>query len=155
MDERRRTLLAGPPGDGGRAPGGIVVGVDGTAANWSAVSWAAAEARATGRPLRLVAASTSTVAPALAPVSESRERDREHLELTRDLLGDVRSRLGTTPPDISTQISTGEPAHALVAAPAPDDLLVVGKRGGHPLSHIVLGSTSMAAAGGCRAPVVV
>src|SRR3954454_18219757 len=135
MDECRNTLVERPGADD-RAGLGIVVGVDGTAANWSAVSWAAAEARATGRPLRLVAASTSTVAPALAPVSESRERDREHLELTRDLLDDVRSRLGTTTPDISTQISTGEPAHALVAATAPDDLLVVGKRGRHPLSLI-------------------
>jgi hypothetical protein len=44
----------------------VVVGVDGTAANWSAVSWAVAESRRVGRPLSLVAsgAGSSATGPA-------------------------------------------------------------------------------------------
>jgi nucleotide-binding universal stress UspA family protein len=148
---QHRDVLVQPPRAADRESRGIVVGLDGTAANWSAVSWAAAEARATGRPLRLVAAT-----PADAPPSLTENPDREHLErLTRELLDDVSSRLGGATRHISTHVSTGEPAQALVAATAPDDLLVVGKRGGHPLSRMVLGSTSMAVAGRCRGPLVV
>jgi nucleotide-binding universal stress UspA family protein len=153
MNERRNTVVERPAA-AARVRSDIVVGVDGTAANWSAVSWAVAEARATGRPLRLVAASTWADAPASAPLTENLER--EHLErLTRELLDDVRSRVSGTRQDISTHVTTGEPAHALLATAAPVDLLVVGKRGGHPLSRMVLGSTSMAVAGRCRGLLVV
>ncbi|MDX6301677.1 MAG: hypothetical protein QOF53_2891 [Nocardioidaceae bacterium] len=153
MNMRSDTLLRRPAADG-RERCEIVVGVDGTAANWSAVSWAAAEARATGCPLRLVAASTWADTPACAPRTENLER--EHLErLTRDLLDDVRSRVSRTAGQVSTCVATGEPVHALLAAAAPDDVLVLGKRGGHPLSRMVLGSTSMAVAGRCRGLVVV
>ncbi|MDX6302552.1 MAG: hypothetical protein QOF53_3766 [Nocardioidaceae bacterium] len=151
--DRQRDVLVEPPPAADRESRGIVVGVDGTAANWSAVSWAAAEARATGRPLRLVAA-MSTDAPASVPLTET--PDRAHVERqTRELLDGVSSRLGGASRHVFTQVSTGEPAQALVAATAPDDLLVVGKRGGHSLSRMVLGSTSMAVAGRCRGPLVV
>src|SRR3954469_11568867 len=108
MDRYRDGLGEGPPAADLESRG-IVVGVDGTAANWSAVTWAAAEARATGRPLRLVAASTWADAPASAPYTEHSER--KHLErLTGDLLDDVRSRLDRVNRDISTQVSTGGPS---------------------------------------------
>src|SRR3954453_6959152 len=146
MDRYRDVLVEGPPAADLESRG-IVVGVDGTAANWSAVSWAAAEARATGRPLRLVAAMSAN-ATASVPLTE--HPDREHLERqTRELLDGVSSRLGGAGRHVSTHVSTAEPAQALVAATAPGDLLVVGKRGGHPLSRMVLGSTSMAVAGRC------
>jgi len=94
---QRRDILAERPPAAAREGRAIVVGVDGTAANWSAVSWAAAEARETGRPLRLVAAATSADVSASAPLTDNPER--EHLErLTRDLLEDVSSRLAGSPP---------------------------------------------------------
>jgi nucleotide-binding universal stress UspA family protein len=44
----------------------IVVGVDGTAANWSAVLWAVSEARRADAPLLLVATGSSAAAAAPA-----------------------------------------------------------------------------------------
>jgi nucleotide-binding universal stress UspA family protein len=131
----------------------VVVGVDGTAANWSAVTWAVAEARRGHRPLLLLACGSADTPPS-APRSANLER--EHLErLTRDLLDEVHTRVEGLVEDVSTRAAVGEPSHALVRAADEGDLLVVGKRGGHPLSRTVLGSTSIAVTGRSRGPVVV
>jgi nucleotide-binding universal stress UspA family protein len=152
MGEQRETLVQ-PAASARPVTSRVVVGVDGTAANWSAVAWAVAEARRGGYPLVLVAVGSSD-----APGWETRTENLDIAQsehLTRDLLDDVRERLQDHVDDLTSQVFVGDPSHALVRCTTADDLLVVGKRGGHPFSRTVLGSTSMAVAGRCLGPVVV
>jgi len=138
---------------GGVQTAKVVVGVDGTAANWSAVSWAVAESRRVGRPLLLVASSagTSATGPASGEYRESASSER----LTEDLLEGVRTRLVGQVRAVSTQVATGEPSHALLRVADTNDLLVIGKRRGNPWSTAVLGSTAVAVAARCNGTVVV
>jgi hypothetical protein len=69
----------------------VVVGVDGTAANWSAVSWAVAESRRVGRPLLLVASGAGTLATGSASGDDLEAESSQRL--TEDLLEGVRTRL--------------------------------------------------------------
>jgi len=130
----------------------VIAGVDGTAANWCAVSWAATEARRVGRPLLLVATGEATTATAPA---DSLEPESSSKRLTRDLLEGARTRLGSHLLDVSTRVLTGEPSRALLQVAGKDDLLVIGKRRGSPWSSAVLGSTALAVAARCTGPVVV
>jgi nucleotide-binding universal stress UspA family protein len=117
----------------------VVVGVDGSAANWSAVQWAALEASRRGWPLVLVGAESGS------PAAEG----------ASDALEEVRRQLVGTVDTVLTHAATGEPSHALVRTTDERDLLVVGRRSGHPVTRTVLGSTSTAVVGRCRGPVVV
>lgn len=153
MTEHGKTGVR-PPATDDTAPSRVVVGVDGTAANRPAVAWAVVEARRTGRPLVLVASAPNDT-PASTPRTANLECD--HLErLTRDLLKDVRARItDDADVDVSTHVAAGGPSRSLVEVADPDDLLVVGRRCGHPLTHALQGSTSIAVAGRSKAPVVV
>ena len=146
-DARPADRLADVP----RASTRIVVGIDDTLVNWPAVDWAVQEAGATGCPM-VVAASCSAVPPS----PRTADLDRPHLrELTRELLEDVRSELEPRLANVGTQVLEGPPAHALADFVTADDLLVVGRRVGHPVLHAFEGSTSIAVVGRSPAPVVV
>ncbi len=131
----------------------VVVGVDGTAANWSAVSWAVAESRRVGRPLLLVASGAGTLATGSASGDDLEAASSQRL--TEDLLEGVRMRLVGQVRVVSTQVATGEPSHALLSVADTNDLLVIGKRRGNPWSTAVLGSTAVAVAARCNGLVVV
>ena len=152
-----RTVAPTPRHDGDAwQPRRVVVGVDGTAANWPAVQWAATEARRVGCPLVLVGAGTEDT-PAAAPRTGdfTAAPEREHREhLTEQMLEQVQARLGAAHP-VELAVGHGEPSQALVSAVDTEDLLVVGKRSGHPLARTVLGSTSIAVAGRCSSRAVV
>jgi nucleotide-binding universal stress UspA family protein len=136
------------------APARVVVGVDGTAANDSAVTWAAQEALRHRCPLVLLGAGSGDTPPS-APRTENLERG--HIQrLTRDMLETVRYRLMHNDDlDVQLEVGIGEPSHALVRFADERDLVVVGKRSGHPLSRTVQGSTSIATVGRSLGPVVV
>lgn len=135
------------------SPSRVVVGVDGTAANDIAVTWAAREARRHGCPLVLLGAGSGDT-PSSAPRSENLER--EHIQrLTRDMLEAVRDRLLHKGLDVRVEVGIGEPSHALIRFTDEHDLVVVGKRDGHPMSRTVLGSTSIATVGRASGAVVV
>lgn len=123
----------------GSTPARVVVGVDGSAANWSAVQWAAQEASRRACPLVLVGAGSGS------PGAEGAGGALD--EVRRELVGTV----GT----VLTHPATGEPSHALVRSADERDLLVVGRRSGHPVTRTVLGSTSIEVVGRARGPVVV
>lgn len=135
------------------APSRVVVGVDGTTANYTAVTWAAREAQRCRCPLVLLGAGSGDTPPS-APRTENLEQ--EHVQrLTRDMLETVRHRLLRQGLDVRVEVGIGEPSHALVRFTDEHDLVVVGKRGGHPMSRTVLGSTSIATVGRSLGPVVV
>ena len=145
--------LVQPSTAGGSSAPKVVVGVDGTAANWSAVSWAVAEARRAGRPLLLVASGPSTVS-ASAPRPDDLDQESSD-RLAGDLLENVRRRVTSQVREVSTLVSSGAPSEALLRCADEQDLLVVGKRRGNPWSSAVLGSTAVAVAERCMGPVVV
>jgi nucleotide-binding universal stress UspA family protein len=70
-------------------------------------------------------------------------------DMLKDAAGDLD---GVT---VETSVSEGEPAAALVEAPANADLLVVGSRGHGELAGILLGSVSEYCAAHADCPVVV
>src|SRR5689334_16992958 len=95
-------------------PSRVVVGVDGTAANYTAVTWAAAEARRRGCPLVLLGVGSGDTPPS-APRTENLER--EHIQrLAREMLESVRDRLVRTDLEVQIDVEAGEPSRALVHA---------------------------------------
>ncbi len=149
---RPATVPSQRSGDRSWRPARVVVGVDGTTANWAAVQWAAIEARRVGCPLVLLG-SGSEDSPPPTPAGVSTEQGRFE-DLTRELLEQIRTRLAGEQ-QVDLVVGHGEPSQALVRAVGDQDLLVVGKRSGHPLARTVLGSTSIAVAGRSSVPVVV
>lgn len=135
-------------------PERIVVGVDIVGVNWPAVRWAVREARRTKVPLVLVG---STVAyPPPPEPSRGRTLQAERLAgPTWEVLDDVRARLATELVDVRVLVVDGESPRAIAGSAGEHDLVVVGRRNGHPVVHALWGSTSMATAGRTAGPVVV
>lgn len=128
----------------------IVVGVDGSQRNHSAVAWAAQEAAALGCAVELVTTlhhRTSRERPG------ARSADRE----TLDMLADVRHRVRHIVDEqtVSTVALTGDPVDALLGRAGRARLVVVGQRGLGALARAVAGSTSIALAGRCPVPVAI
>ncbi len=121
------------------AGGSVVVGVDGSPGSDAAVDWAAAEAAATGRSLRLVTATTL-------------HRDRAGSRLRRAV-----ARISPTIPHlpVSTAVHGGRAGDELLAHLGDAAMLVVGKRGRGAIPRLLVGSTAIAVAGRSPVPVVV
>ncbi len=122
---------------------GVVVGADGSGDSVAAVALAAAEADRIGEPLYVVHAWTEPAiyAPTDAVVSELSEgvRDEEAV-----VLGESVAGLAEQYPDlvVHAQLVHDQPATALLDAAAHARLLVVGSRGRHGLTRVLLGSVS-------------
>jgi nucleotide-binding universal stress UspA family protein len=132
--------------------GRVVVGVDGSRANASALAWAVREARVHALPLLLVAVGSGD------PETHSRRPDLEadhRRHVTENLLDDLRSLVRAQVEHVSTRAEVGEPSHGLLRAVSEGDLMVVGKRSSGALARAVIGSTAVAVAGRCDVPVVV
>lgn len=137
MDGNTRTA-AGPD---------VVVGVDGTATALNAVGWAATEARARRRPLRILHA-----APYATPTSHVARHRAEAI------LAHAYTVAHRTEPDVDVRtelVDDQQAVAALVAASQDAELLVVGMVGGGRLDEVVLGSVAVAVSGRARCPVVV
>ncbi|MGA9746874.1 MAG: universal stress protein [Nocardioides sp.] len=119
--------------------GSVVVGVDGSPGSDAAVGWAAAEAAATGRSLRLVTATTH-------------HRDRARSRLRRAV-----ARISPTIPrlPVGTAVHDGRAGDELLAHLGDAAMLVVGKRGRGAIPRLLVGSTAIAVAGRSPVPVVV
>lgn len=137
----------------------VLVGVDGSANNASAVAWAAAEASASGRDLLLVYA----VGQDLRPLTRDQD-DAPARAVARATLKRANRRLARDFPllTIHSEVLTGSPEDTLAsdvqlpAVPGPTaDLLVLGRRGAGGFARMLLGSTSLTVAGTSTQPVVV
>jgi nucleotide-binding universal stress UspA family protein len=125
--------------------GQIVVGVDGSAPATAAVEWAAADARRSGRDLRIVHVCTEW-----PPGSDGYEHCVGALEAAAD-----RARRLSIGVEVTTELLPGNVATALIAESETADSLVLGSRGLGGFAGMVVGSVGMAVAGHARGPVVI
>jgi nucleotide-binding universal stress UspA family protein len=132
----------------------VLVAVDGSAHNLSAVGWAADEAARTGRALLLLTATNDFLPPIPHfSVDDSFEFDGRIEALVKTL----RDRLGTSHSgtQILTTVRPGTPIAAILEAEEDADVVVLGKRGLGAFARLIVGSTSIAVAGRSRLPAVI
>jgi nucleotide-binding universal stress UspA family protein len=141
--------MATTTGERGHTRAPVVVAVDGSERNRSAVDWAAQEAAARGCGMVLVNAIAGHLVPTPHPLTRSREQQ------VLDMLADARNRVRhiVAEESVSVVAAAGDPVEVLLeqAAEADAELLVVGKRGLGGFARVIVGSTSIALAG--RSPV--
>src|SRR4051812_43583105 len=116
----------------------IVVGVDGSDGGTRAVRWAGTYARATGHPVRLVAAWHW-------PTSMGVPRNlggRDPQEDASIALAKASAELGLPSDQITTETVDGPAKAVLVKQVKETDLLVVGSRGHGAVTGMLLGSVS-------------
>jgi len=130
------------------ATGRVVVGVDGSARNLSAVDWAIRDALLQHRPLHLLA---------VAHIGADAVYTTFAVEETEDLLTQIKKRAVEFDMNgqVTMEVRFGSPADELMKAQHPDDLLVLGRRGVGQLHRGLFGSTSSAMVERSRRPVVV
>ncbi|MEU6080003.1 universal stress protein [Streptomyces sp. NPDC047108] len=131
--------------------GTIAVGVDGSLESLAAADWAAQEALLRNTSLRLVQAWEWKVHPgALAPSNDT-QRDWA----TR-LLHEAEERIKSLHPElaVTTELASGTPVAALLAASADAALLVLGSRGLGGIVGFLLGSTGLETLAEATRPVV-
>jgi nucleotide-binding universal stress UspA family protein len=132
----------------------VVVGVDGSPASIDALRWAADYARLAGAPLLAVSAWHWPVAMVVSvPVPEGFDPIAEGQKTLDAILAD---ELGKDPGfPVTTQVTEGAAAQALIAASHGARLLVVGSRGHGGFAGLLLGSVSEQCTHYAACPVVV
>jgi nucleotide-binding universal stress UspA family protein len=135
----------------------IVVGVDGSPPSLHALDWAAREAAARQRPLRILHAFQWPLTnelmgpPAVGPPDAGLQHAAERV------LSAAADRVRAAAPtlEVSTGLPADAPAAALIDASHDADLLVVGHRGLGGFSGLLLGSVGVQTAAHAACPVVV
>ena len=131
----------------------VVVGVDGSSRNRSAVAWAEHEATRQGGRLVLVGASHDYTAP--TPRFSADYADELFEEDTRKVLEGVRVDLGGNEDDMPIWVGRGGAQKTLLRAAERADLVVLGRRGSGAVKRMFVGSNSIAVAGRSPVPVVI
>lgn len=126
----------------------VVVGVDGSEGNRAAVTYAAEEALASGRSLRMVTA------------VEERGwllSGRAVSSYAEEVLAETAAHTRGGYPDLvtETRVRWGHPVAALLHQIGAEDVLVVGTRGLGSLHRALVGSTSIRVASRADAPVMI
>jgi nucleotide-binding universal stress UspA family protein len=129
----------------------VVVAVDGSERNRSAVAWAAHEAAALGRGLTVVTALPDHVTP--TPHVSAHTGDKEVVDMLAAVRHDVRDILPEQ--SVRTEAVAGDPVEVLLDQAAAAALVVVGKRGLGGFTRVIVGSTSIALAGRSPVPVAI
>lgn len=129
----------------------IVVAVDGSERNRSAVQWAAHEAANTGCEVVLVTAVEDHVMA--APHFSARSQDQH----AQDMLADVRHEIHhlVAEQQVHPRVVVGSPVDVLLQAGADARMVVVGKRGLGTFARVIVGSVSIAVAGRSKVPVTI
>ncbi|MBM7081840.1 universal stress protein [Micromonospora sp. SCSIO 07396] len=140
-------------------PDEILVGYDGSADAGVAVDWALAEARRTGRPVRLAyvfewMTVAGWVGPGVAPgVWPDDDARRQVEELVHKAASDAAAAWpGVT---VHGEVFDGPPALVLEERSAEAGLLVLGSRGHGGFTGLLAGSTAVSVAAHAHCPVVV
>jgi nucleotide-binding universal stress UspA family protein len=129
----------------------IVVAVDGSERNRSAVAWAAHEAAAFRAETTLVCALPDHVVA--DPHFSAHTQDAEVLDMLSDARAEIRDIVPET--SVSTLVLAGDPVDVLLDRASSAGLVVVGKRGLGGFARIIVGSTSIALAGRSPTPVAI
>ena len=126
----------------GRRP--VVVGIDRSGHSEKALDWAVSEASARSLPLHLVHALETTVTVWSPMMAVPQDLDDHSW-----VLDAARRRVGETAPDldVTSALTAGPAAAALVTASRDADTVVVGAGGHGVVGNILLGSTSLKVAG--------
>lgn len=136
--------------------GGVVVGTDGSADARLAVAMAADEASRAGQELHIVHAWAE---PGLfVPMDYLTPGVQQEIaDLARQTLADAVAEVNATHPDlvVHDHLVAGRPAGALLEAAEEAGLLVVGSRGLHGVTRMLLGSVSHAVVQRAPCPVLV
>lgn len=129
----------------------VVVAVDGSERNRSAVAWAAQEVAALGCAMKLVTALPDHVIP--TPHFSVHTEDQEVL----GMLADARHSIADVVAEksVETLAVAGDPVDVLLDQARSAGLLVVGKRGLGGFTRAIVGSTSIALAGRSPVPVAI
>lgn len=138
-----------------RSPGrAVVAGVDGSAHNAAAVSYAAELAAREGRTLRLTAVIDTGALPAairlVHPSTPAWGSTGQALHRSRAAVAAQHPGL-----QVSEHVHEGTPVSALVDVARNESTLVVGRRGIGATERLLLGSTSIGVAGRSLVPVVI
>jgi nucleotide-binding universal stress UspA family protein len=138
---------------------GIVVGVDGSAASYAAVNWAACEAAMRNLPLMLVYmfkpfVPTYPQLPMLTGVAEFQLQDgHEALEQA------VKIAENAIAPDekigLASEVKCSPPIPTLVEMSEEADMVVVGSNGRGAVGRVLLGSVSSGVARSAKCPVAI
>ncbi|MFI6596601.1 universal stress protein [Nonomuraea sp. NPDC050536] len=121
----------------------IVVAVDGSAASYAAVDWAAMDAKRRGRALRVVHVCEQVA------IGQT-----EYCEAALAAAVD-RARAILPESDVTSELTPGHAVETLVAESARADSIVLGSRGLGGFAGLVVGSVSLLVAGHAAGPVVV
>jgi nucleotide-binding universal stress UspA family protein len=131
----------------------IVVGIDGSESSKAALAWAIRQARLTGAEVLAVTAwpypDEYGYPVTLPPIPWEKVATR----VVGGAISEVTA--GTSDVAVRYQVVKGNAAHALLAATAGADLLVIGNCGHGRLAEALLGSTSQHCVRHASCPVVV
>jgi len=129
----------------------VVIGLDGSERNQAAVAWATDQALGAGRTLTLLHVLGDYGVP-IPHHSLPSDDDQE-----RNILARARDDLQARHPDLSVrdEMAAGATVSCLLDRSVDQAMLVVGRRGLSAIARTMIGSTSIAAAGRSRVPVVV
>jgi nucleotide-binding universal stress UspA family protein len=144
----------------------IVVGVDGSSSSTKAVRWAAREAQMRNVPLRLVHVSVTPAwgpapwlladVPLPIPAEEDPARESEGRRVLTDAIKYVEyGSEGEPLPEVKAEVFFSVPVSVLVDLSKEAQLVVVGCRGKHALSRVLLGSVSSGLIHHAHCPVAV
>lgn len=137
--------------------GRVLVGVDDSSHARIALEWAAAEAAASGRALRLV--HSVGPGPEIGYDQTGAGLTQEVFQAATGLLDDCRALVAARNPElpVDTALVHGDPAEAVLRAAedADADMIVLGTRGRGGFAELLLGSASLKAAAHADRPVVV
>jgi nucleotide-binding universal stress UspA family protein len=137
--------------------GKIVVGVDGSAGSRRALVWARAEAELRAATLEVVTVWQYPVTTTLPAFGVMPTPDDLADEARRSLLAVITEEgiSADGPVDVTTLVTEGVAAHALLEAAKDADLLVVGSRGHGGFTGLLLGSVSQQCVIHATCPVVI
>jgi nucleotide-binding universal stress UspA family protein len=146
---------AGMAEERGRSRGGIVVGVDGSAAAGDALAWAVEEGRLRGVPVVAVMAwglLDQHLAGATAGFDPGYDEQDARAALDRYVLEAVGEDLAAS---VERRVVSDLPGRAMLDAAAEAQLVVVGSRGLGGFRGLLLGSVSQQVAHHAPCPVVI